>query len=530
MKRMSGVIPALLLFLALSMVPRAAQAQFESVGSIDFPTSATGEAQQHFLRGVAILHSFGWKQAREEFHAAQESDPDFAMAYWGESLAYNHPLVSQMDPTEPRKALERLAPTRIGRLEKAPTEREKGFLNAVEILWGEGDHVDRRIGYMEAMRNMYERYPDDTEVAAYYALSLLSATAATRDLSQRWNTLAGSIAIRLSRENPNHPGGVHYTIHSFDNPISAPLALDAAYKFADLAPAVSHARHMPTHIFIQHGMWGRVSTHNESAFQAAQDLWQPGDAVGDAIHALDWGQYGDLQLGDYAKARVWMDRLASMVKNDGFMEGGSRGAAGMARARNAVSLLKARYIVETEEWELQPVTDASPAHELLATGLSAARIEDAAGMAEAEAALAKLSDGSGYDHIMHKQVGALRHAAMGHADVAIGLMDEAVDEITTMAPPRGSASPVKPVYELYGEILLDLGRPADAADKFETSLLRMPNRPRSILGLARANAANGDHAAAVEAYARVADLWKDREGPAGLREAEEFLSQSERNR
>ena len=119
------------------------QAQFENVGSIDFPTSGSPEAQQRFLRGVAILHSFGWLQAIEQFHAAQEIDPDFAMAYWGESLAYNHPLNSQMNPENPRKALNRLGSTKEERLAKAPTKREKGFLSAVEILWGDGDIVER---------------------------------------------------------------------------------------------------------------------------------------------------------------------------------------------------------------------------------------------------------------------------------------------------------------------------------------------------------------------------------------------------
>ena len=167
----------------LVIVATPAQAQFASVGSIDFPTSATGEAQDHFLRGVAILHTFGWKQAIEQFQAAQEIDPSFAMAYWGESLAYNHPLISQMDATEPNRVLQRLAPTRAERLGKAPTDREKGFIDAVEILWGTGDHVARRVGYMDAMERLYERFPDDSEVAAFYALSMLSAVAATRDQS-----------------------------------------------------------------------------------------------------------------------------------------------------------------------------------------------------------------------------------------------------------------------------------------------------------------------------------------------------------
>ena len=513
------------LILASMASPPPAHAQFDDVGVITFPTSATAAAQAHFLRGVAILHSFGWKQAREQFHAARAIDPDFALAYWGESLAYNHPLVTQMDPTEPRKALERLGATPEERLAKAPTEREKGLLSAVEILWGEGEHRDRAVGYMEAMAGLHDAYPDDPEIAAFYALSLLTATRATRDLSERWNVRAGTIALKLLNDNPVHPGAAHYTIHAFDNPVMAPLALDAAHAFADIAPAVSHARHMPTHIFIQHGMWDLVSGHNQSAYDVAVELWEPGDALGDAVHAMDWGQYGDLQRGDYAKARLRMERLAAMVEHEGFEVGGARGAAGTARAQGAVPLLKSRYIVETEEWEIQPITDDSRTSELLATGLSAARTGDMKTLAAAEKALAGKSDGEGYDHVMHVEVSALHHAAMGHGDMAIEQMDEAVATVEAMAPPRGSANPVKPVHELYGEILLDLGKPEDAIAMFETSLQRMPNRPRSLLGLARAHAASGNGMLAAEAYGKVAALWGGRDGISGLDEARGFLEE-----
>ena len=158
----------MLISFLVGIIPPAS-AQFDNVGSIIFPTSESGEAQQSFLRGVAILHSFGWEQAQEQFQRAQEIAPDFAMAYWGESLAYNHPLFSQMDATEPRNVLQRLGATPEIRMSKAPTEREKGFLTAVEILWGEGEVADRKVGYMEAMENLYDRYSDDDEVAAFYA-------------------------------------------------------------------------------------------------------------------------------------------------------------------------------------------------------------------------------------------------------------------------------------------------------------------------------------------------------------------------
>ena len=520
--------PTILLIASLLvLVAIPAQAQFDNVGSFEFPTSASPEAQLHFLRGAAFLHSFGWIQAREEFHAAQEIDPDFAMAYWGESLAYNHPLFSGMDPTEPRGALERLAPTRDARLAKAPTEREKGFLSAVEILWGEGDQVDRRVGYMEAMSRLYEQYPTDTEVASFYALSVLSASVATGDLSQRLNVRAGTIALNLFAQNKDHPGAAHYAIHAFDSPVLAPLALEAAHAFAEIAPAVAHARHMPTHIFIQHGMWDRVSGNNEYAYTAARELWRPDDPMGDAVHPLDWGQYGDLQLGDYAKARMWIERLESMAYEGQFLEGGPRGATGQGRASNTVSLVKARYVVETEEWEVLPITDESSSVELLATGLSAAHTGDDAALAQAEAALKERAErgpnGNRNARIMANQVGALLHAGMGHGSVATGLMDEAQAIVEEGGPPRGAASPVKPVHELYGEILLDLDRPADAIEKFETSLQRMPNRPRSLLGLARAYAGNGDNDSAAEAYRDLTTVWAGRESFEGYQEARRFL-------
>jgi hypothetical protein len=559
----TGLLVAALLL--VSTLP--ARAQFENVGSIDFPTSATGEAQSHFLRGVAILHSFGWKQARDEFHAAQEIDPDFAMAYWAESLAYNHPLVSSMPVEQPRAALERLAPTPEERLVKAPTDREKGFLSAVEQLWGEGDHVTRRLNYMMAMEGLYRTYPDDPEVSAFYALSMLSAAAAVRsgdapapmptpipesanvvdggvheghampgmnssdvpprrplatgeELAQRLDIRAGAIAQHLAIENPNHPGAPHYMIHAFDDPLHAPLALDAAFRFSAIAPAVSHARHMPTHIFIQLGMWDLVAQNNESAYEAARDLWEPGDDMGDAVHALDWGQYGDLQRGDYDAARRWINRIEVMANEGGFWGRKERGPAGQPRAVNTLDLVKARYTVETEEWTVLPVTPESSSNELLATALSAYHVGDAEALRQAEAELS--GRGGTANEIMHLEVAALMHAAMGHADVATGFMDRAQALDETRPPPRGAASPIKPVHELYGELLADFGRPGDAVAKFEASLLRMPNRPRSLLGLGRAYVAMGTPMMAGDAYETIAEMWAGREDLPGMQEARQF--------
>ncbi len=516
------LISALFVLVALT-VGGPTHSQFENVGTIDFPTSATGEAQQHFLRGMAILHSFGWKQAIEQFRAAQAIDPDFAMAYWGETLSYNHPLQPEANAESPREALARLGATPEERLAKAPTAREKGLLDAVERLWGEGRWQDRRVAYMEAMARLYEQFPTDDEIATFYALSMLSGARAQGDDSLRLEVQAGAIALGVLDRNPSHPGAAHFVIHAFDDPLHAPIALPAAYVFAEIAAAVSHARHMPTHIFIQHGMWDLVSTNNQSAYDAAQDLWQPGDSVGDAVHALDWGQYGDLQRGDYEKARVWIDRLVATID----------ASEGQARAVSTLPLMEARYVVETEEWKIDEITDETSPHTLLATGFSAIRTGDVETAQRAEAALARLvaaeDDGGNvragrrWVQVMHKQVAALVRAAQGDADGAVQFMDEALEIVAGIRPPNGAADPVKPAYELYGEILLELGRPEDAAARFETSLQRMPNRPRSVLGLARALEQMGDDDGAAEQYEILDAIWAGRDSFTGLQEARQFL-------
>ncbi len=504
---MKFVLSLLAIFTLALTISSRADAQFQSVGTLDFPTSATGEAQQHFLRGVAILHSFGWKQAIEEFQAAQALDPDFVLAYWGETLNYNHPLQAERDAESPRAVLARLGSTREERLAKAPTARERGFLAAVEDLWGSGEWRERRVAYMDAMARLYEQYPGDDEVATFYSLALLSGARALSDDSLRLEIQGGTIALDVFNRNRNHPGAAHYVIHAFDDPLHAPLALEAAHAFAEIVPVVAHARHMPTHIFIQHGMWDYVSNHNQSAYDVARDLWQPGDSVGDTVHALDWGQYGDLQRGDYGKARLWIERLETVATE----------SDGQARAVSTLPLVRARYIVDTEQWQIDPITDDSSVHTLLVTGLSAVRTGNLAIAEQAAQILGDRASKGGttledrWEQIMHKEVAASIHAVRGEADDAIRLMDGALEILATMRPPRGSAEPVKPAYELYGELLLELDQPADAIEKFQASLLRLPSRPRSLLGLARAFERIGDQAGAEEQYQKLSDVWGDRE-------------------
>jgi tetratricopeptide (TPR) repeat protein len=532
-------MPRLLVSAALVLALTGhASAQLENVGNLSFPTSGSPEAQRHFLRGAAILHSFGWKQAIAEFQLAQKAQPDFAMAYWGETLCYNHPLNAEQDNKNPRAVLARLGPNTEARMAKAPTPREQGFLAAVEALWAEGpDWRARRVAYMRAMERLHQQFPQDDEVTTFYALSLLSAARATDDNTFRPEMRAGALAMDVFKRNPKHPGAVHYIIHAFDDPVHAPLALDAAKVYAEIVPAVSHAVHMPTHIFIQHGMWNEVANQNVRAFNVGKDLWRPGDVPGDMAHSGDWGEYGFLQLGDYEGARERIRALAEvaeMSKNP--------------RAAGAVTLMQARYVIETEEWKVQTLAANASDETVLANGMSAVKTGDLAtaekmvallasktgssagaaaggahadhGPAAAEApagkpAPAQAAMGGGPDagkgvKVMHKELAALVAEAKGQKDQAVTLLTEAVTIEESMRPPNGAADPVKPSHELLGEVLIRAGKPADAAKAFDACLLRMPNRARSLMGAASAYAAAGDRNTAAARYAALKSFWKGR--------------------
>lgn len=518
-----GTMKTIILGFMLAVSNGLFAAEFEDVGSLNFENSGAEAAQSHFHRGIGFLHSFGFKQAIGEFQKAQEADPDFALAYWGESLCYNHPLISEWNRQTPIDILQRLGETPEQRQVKAKSAREQGFVTAVEALFnGDGDISQRRLAYKDAMQQLYAQFPEDDEVAAFYALSLLSAARASGDDMMRMNILAGSIATRLFNKNSNHPGAAHYVIHSFDDPLHAPLALEAAQKFAQISPAVSHARHMPTHIFIQHGMWQDVSTSNQSAYDAAKDLWQPGDAVGDMVHALDWGQYGDLQLGDNEKAKLWITRLESIAEQNSGQEGS------LARVRS-------RYIIETEEWQALEITDQSATVSLLAAGMSAIHLgdmktaEQAQELLEAKVEAAEKRGKGAYREgpiptkVMYREIAALVSLAKGDEEQALALLEEGIELTGQLPPPNGTANPLKPVHELYAEVLSQLGRFEEAIALFESSLARTPNRSRSLLGLARTYAKLGDEDAAAKLYRKLAEIRKGAETK-DLAEAEQYLS------
>ena len=293
---------------AVAALALSAHVSTQQLGSITFPTSGAAGAQEAFLTGVKALHSFQFDEAAVAFQQAQKADPNFALAYWGEAMSHNHPLWAQQDLDKAKQALEKLAPTHEARLAKAKLPKEKAFLEAMQALYyGPGDKLARDVAYSAALARMYEQWSDDHEVATWYALSLLG-TVRPGDTGFRRQALAASIAERIFAKNPNHPGAAHFIIHAFDDPDHAPLALDAANAYAKIAPSAAHALHMPSHIYVQRGMWREVALSNVDAYKAAVDLnarMKLAEGRED-FHTLGWLGYANLMMGkfDEAKANV----------------------------------------------------------------------------------------------------------------------------------------------------------------------------------------------------------------------------------
>jgi tetratricopeptide (TPR) repeat protein len=498
----------LLAFAALALIAAPAFAEESDLGKVDFPNSGSEAAQEAFQRGVAALHSFWFEEAGEAFKNAQEIDPDFALAYWGEAISHNHPLWAEQDISAARDVLKRFGATRSERRAKTPTERERLYLDTVEILYGPGDKYERDELYHQAMRRLAEAHPEDNEAKAFYALSYLGLVRRGEPGFHR-QMKAGAIAIELFQEQPNHPGAAHYVIHSFDDPEHAPLALEAANRYAEIAPEAHHAQHMPSHIFVQHGMWNRVSASNTVSYNASAK-WVEAKNLSITkrdYHSLEWKAYSDLQRGAYGAV---LDAVA--IVDDAVAETDDN------RLRRISASIVARHAIETGRYDAisLPQGDVdtsrynSTANLLLAAGMKAFAEKDAATANAAATQLRALADkrveaGEAYQadsvRIMQHEVEALAAQLEGDTEGALKHAAMATDIEENQGPPSGPTYPMKPSHELRGELLLAAGKAEKARKQFETSLTRTPNRTASLLGLARAATALGDTATANRAYA-----------------------------
>jgi len=327
-------------FLTLFIIISCKQKEHETInlGLVDIAVSGKKSAQPHFEKGLLLLHSFEYEDAREAFQKAQEEDPQMAMAYWGEAMTYNHSLWHEQDYEDATTVLEQLDGIDS---KKETSELEKDLIEAVHILYKpKTGKKERDVAYSEFMEGLYIKYRANQEVAAFYALSLLGSVPEGRD-----DILYGKgakIAKGILKENPKHPGALHYLIHSYDDPDHATLALDAANAYSKVAPDASHALHMPSHIYVAMGMWDNVISSNIDSYQASINRMKEKKLDNDArgYHAFHWLQYGYLQKGNFEEAKKMvldMKKYATETPSK--------------NARAYLVFLKGTYLTETDNWE-----------------------------------------------------------------------------------------------------------------------------------------------------------------------------------
>ena len=483
------------------------QKQSESttaLGTIDFDVTSSEEAIAHFEQGVLLLHSFMYSDAAKEFRKAQELDSNFAMAYWGEAMTHNHPLWSQQNYEKATAILSRLGETKEDRLVKAPTDFEHDLYMAVEILFGEGTKIERDDKYADYLAELRNKYPDNHEIAAFYALSLLGSVEEGRDYEVYGR--GAKVAKSILKENPNHPGALHYLIHAYDDPDHASLALAAANSYSEVAPDAGHALHMPSHIYIAMGMWDEVITSNIRSFDARKKRVDQGTSSGWNLHAYHWLLYGYLQKSNKQEAKKIMSSMEAYVERPNLYS-----------YYYPIEMLGI-YLAETGEW------DAFPNFLLSSEGLNIQSIASHHFIQGKKAAergsieklesiienLEKEIDQANNEFVM-KGIAVCSGVGFasrppGQDDINMakvvllqlrielaqlqGLDDSSMERMLMQATDLeskisfvfGPPSIVIPTYEMYGDWLVSKGRFNEALVQYDTSLKKGPGRRKALIG------------------------------------------------
>ena len=513
-----GVIASLIL-------AEAAGAATPAVGSVSFANSGAPAAQADFLTGLAQLHNFQYAQAAAAFQRAREIDPNFAMAYWGEAMTYNHGVWMQQDRSAGRAALARLGATPEARSAKAPTPREKAYLAAVEVLYGDGDKYDRDRRYALAMERVHADYPADVDATCFYALALLGTSHAGRDVSTYMK--AAALMEEAFEKYPEHPGAAHYLIHSVDDSVHAPLGLRAARAYSKIAPDSSHAQHMTSHIFLALGMWDDVVAANEAAIR----LTNPRGCG----HSVTWLGYGYLQQGRFADARGLVEDCGEQMRERPETATGADALDYDGTSAGSFSAMRSRYLIDTGDWS-SPVAAMPVRGEGVIVAEYTRDFTDAYGVARhgevADAVGAVARAASSSERFLAAAVAAglpeetpMRRVPMiqqdelkgllllRQGDVAggVALLSKAAAAEKAIPMEYGPPSLAKPANELLGEVLLDLDRPQEARAAFEAAQTLAPGRGQSLIGLSKCAAALEDRELAASVDARLAKV--------GLREA-----------
>lgn len=501
----------------MSAVVAVAPAQAPRLGAVEFPTSAGPAAQAAFEEGVLWMHSFEYEKAAAAFRRAQEREPGFALAYWGEAMTHNHPIWNERDAGAARAVLARLGPTAEARAARAPTARERAWLHAAEVLWDEGPKPRRDTLYAEAMAALADAFPD-AESATFHALAILGLSQGVRDVPAYMR--AGKIALDAFARSPEHPGAAHYVIHAFDDPDHAILGLDAARAYSRIAPDAGHAQHMTTHIFLALGMWDAVARQNVVAMQAARGnsdslAWGPG-------HYTWWLHYARLQQGKWRDARTWLREQSTRIGDDAPLP-----------QRRFLQRLHDEYQVTIHRFDQVPThlrteTMTGPTT-MLVRGLAAWQARDGLQLAQEARALRQLADrevDGTTARLLAPQLEALLLELGGRADSAIALLEVTAAFEATLPMDFGPPAVVRPAHEALAELLLATGRHAEAQAAFGRALLRTPGRSRTLAGLVQATEAAGDPTASTRAREQLAANLHDADPGA----AEELLRSFGRKR
>jgi len=487
-------------------------ADLEKLGKVHFPVSCTDDAQRQFDRGLAMLHSFWYPQGLEAFTGLTTSSPDCAMAYWGIAMsARANPLVGAPDTAaleRGRQAVERAKA--IG----APTPRERDYVAAMAAYyqdWRTRDYPTRVLAYEAAMEQVYRRYPEDPEGAIFYALAINeAATVLPADNSYARPLKAGQILERVLTAQPDHPGALHYLIHTYDFPSLATRGLQAAERYADVAPSAPHALHMPSHVFSMLGMWQESIRSNQASLRAARTY----------VHAMDFMIYAYLQGAQDSEAKRVVEDATALLKTQAPPAANSP-TGGVLAVHTAFAAIPARYALERGRWgdartlQLRPAYPAADAITYFTRAMGAARTGDVAGarkeieqLQSLRATLKQAQDVYWAEQVEIQRLAAAAwtaHAA-GKNTEALKLMHAAADLEDASKKHVAMENRLWPMRELLGELLLAMNRPAQALRAFELSFKAAPNRFRGFYGAAKSAERLGNRAQAGRYYEKLVTL------------------------
>lgn len=470
----------------------------ERLGKVHFSTSCSTAEQVEFDRGVALLHSFWYEKAGETFAGIAGREPSCAMAYWGGAMSVYHPLWERPNAEALKSGWEELEKAKaVG----GGTNREKDYLAAAAIFFGDSakvDHVTRVLAYEKAMEQLSEKYRDDREASVFYSLALIaSALTLPPDRTYAREKKAAGILNEVLAAEPEHPGAIHYLIHAYDVPVLAPLALNAARNYAKIAPSVPHALHMPSHIFTRLGLWQESIESNIASETAAKKYASDVKMDGtwdEQLHAMDYLMYAYLQSAQDKQAKALLDELYRIRKTntDNF------------KVAYAFAAIPARYAIERRKWseaaalKLYPSKfpwDRIPWSEAViffARAVGAARSgkptlarPDIAKLAALETSMA---EGKERAQVKIERLAASAWVAYAERkkEDALTLMRSAADLEDTTEKHPVTPGPIVPAREMLGDLLLELGQPAQALKEFETALVASPNRFGALSGAAQA--------------------------------------------